>query len=172
MVPLAQLFELVVPAPENQTRSRCWCGRSRQRPGAPVSGSPPGCPSSKSAHARIQHWRFRPAQCQTDADTMLRIFPRPIEASVGERELGRADGKLRITIETLQSMGRKEFLRRPVRNFRRAMRVEDRAVEAFTWRMPLRSARRPFQKPSRPMPAEVIGPSPVITARLFDRLIL
>src|SRR6476619_8330701 len=68
---------------------------------------------------------------KTDADTMLRIFARPIEASVGERELGRADGKLRITIETLQSMGRKEFLRHPVRNFRRAMRVEDRAVEAF-----------------------------------------
>src|SRR6266513_2191523 len=28
-------------------------------------------------------------------------------------------------------MGRKELLRRPIRNFRRAMRVEDRAVEAF-----------------------------------------
>ena len=68
---------------------------------------------------------------KADADAMLRIFARPLEAGVGERELGRADGKLRITIETLQPMGRKEFLRHPIRNFRRAMRVEDRAVEAF-----------------------------------------
>src|SRR4051794_14233181 len=36
-----------------------------------------------------------------------------------------------------------------------------------TRRIPLFSARRPLQKLSRPIPTEVMGPRPVITARLI-----
>ena len=90
---------------------------------------------------------------ETHADAMLRLFARPFDAGVVERELGRGDGKLRVAIEPFQPMRRKKFFRNPDRNLRRAMRVEDRAVEtSSTRRTPLFSARKPFQNSSRPMP--------------------
>src|SRR5580765_498087 len=68
---------------------------------------------------------------EADANATLRFFARPSDASVLQRERGRADGKLRITIEPLQPVRRKKFLRHPIGNFRGTMGVEDRAVEAF-----------------------------------------
>src|SRR5450432_3302939 len=62
---------------------------------------------------------------------MLRMLARPFDARVIERQLRRGNGKLRITIEPLQSMWRKKFRRRPIRNLGRAMSVEDRGVKTF-----------------------------------------
>ena len=132
MVPLAQLFEVRRSrAAKTKLDRDVGVGRAAkdlQREGLIHARLPffKKCACSDSAFAIPPSAvpKLTPTRC-------LRIFARPIEAGVGERELRRADGKLRITIEPLQSMGRKEFLRRPIRNFRRAMRVEDRAVERF-----------------------------------------
>src|SRR4051812_24831524 len=62
---------------------------------------------------------------------MLRFLTRPAKPRVLEREFGRANGELRVTIETFQSMRWKELFRSPVRDLRRAMRVEDRAIETL-----------------------------------------
>jgi hypothetical protein len=68
---------------------------------------------------------------ETHADALLRLLARPLDSRILERKSGGDDGKLRITIEPLQPVRRKKFLRLPVWNLRRAMRVEDRAVEAL-----------------------------------------
>jgi hypothetical protein len=61
---------------------------------------------------------------EAHADAVLWLFPRIFDPGVIERELGRSHRKLRIPIEPLQTLWRKEFLRIPVADFSGATHLE------------------------------------------------
>jgi hypothetical protein len=66
---------------------------------------------------------------EADADTRLRLFARPRQVCVFERELSRGDSELGVTVEALEPFWRENFFRRPIRNFTGAMRIEWRCIE-------------------------------------------
>ena len=53
---------------------------------------------------------------ETDADPVLRPLLRIFNPGVIERELCRCDGKLRVAVESFQTVWREEFLRVPIIN--------------------------------------------------------
>src|SRR2546428_9260000 len=66
---------------------------------------------------------------KANANTMLRMLTRIYKARILQRQFRRGDGKLRIAIQSLQTMWRKKILRIPIANFARAMRIESARVE-------------------------------------------
>src|SRR5438067_13590598 len=89
------------------------------------------------------------------------------QASVIQCQFSRGNGELGITIQTLQSMRREKFsgLQPEISPPQWALNIEVSKVEMRV--IPLFSARIPFQKFSMPVPMQVIGPIPVMTARLL-----
>jgi hypothetical protein len=60
----------------------------------------------------------------------LRFFARIFDACVVERQLRRRDGKLRVAVESLQTVRRKEFFWVPVANLAGAAHMKRARVEA------------------------------------------
>src|SRR5438132_12686739 len=67
---------------------------------------------------------------ETDADITLRLLPRVFDASVIQSEFCRGYGKLRITIEAFQTLGRKKVLGIPIQNFAGATNLERPRIKA------------------------------------------
>src|SRR4030095_17158778 len=66
---------------------------------------------------------------ESNADALLRFLLGIFDSGVVERELGRSNRELRVTIEPFQTLRRKEFLRVPVAHFTRNTNAELRRVE-------------------------------------------
>src|ERR1700736_7068218 len=67
---------------------------------------------------------------EADADSILRLFARIFQPCIIEREFGGRDGKLRITIEPLETMRREKFFWIPIANFTRAAHMERTDIKA------------------------------------------
>ena len=66
---------------------------------------------------------------ETNADAMLRSFARIFEPGIVKREFRGSDGKLCVTIESLESMWREKIFGNPIADFAAAMRIERARIE-------------------------------------------
>jgi hypothetical protein len=90
---------------------------------------------------------------------------RPGEARVFERHARGRHGELRVTIEPLQAVRREMVLRHPIADLAAAMRVERCRIEAGDMLDAALLREDAAPESVLPVPMQVIGPMPVITAR-------
>src|SRR5205085_1102237 len=82
--------------------------------------------------ANVLLFRFANAAesgAETHPDAMVWFIVRIFNSRVVERELGRRDGKLRVTIKSFQSMGRKKLFRIPILDLSGHAHTETAGVE-------------------------------------------
>src|SRR5437588_12259868 len=70
---------------------------------------------------------------EADADPVLRFVVRIFNSGVVERELGRSDRKLRVAVESFQSMMREKLFSVPVPNLTGDPNAKPADVETGNW---------------------------------------
>jgi len=103
---------------------------------------------------------------EADSDAILRLLVGIFYSGVVERQFRRSDGKLCVTIEPFQTMRRKKLLRLQSRISPPLWALNALVSKVEMRLIPLFSARMPCQNASAPLPMQVMGPIPVMTARL------